>query len=332
MRGRNSRPHLDENTLHSTTSSVRANGIEIEYAESGARDAPVILLIMGLGMQLIAWPDAFCEGLAARGFRVVRFDNRDVGGSTKIKSTKLVTLGRIALAAALARAVAGLPVKAPYTLRDMANDAIGLLDALGIERAHIVGASMGGMIAQIIAAEHPDRAKSLVSIMSSSGNPDLPHPDPKVLRALLRPRPRSRERAIRQAMELYRMIGSPGFPTSEVELRAKVERSMNRCYYPEGITRHLLAVQVSGSRIEMLRGIRLPALVLHGSDDPLIPVEAGKDTAANIPGAKLRIIPGMGHDLAGGLVPILVDAIAEHCRSADRSAARAAAPSIQRTR
>jgi pimeloyl-ACP methyl ester carboxylesterase len=206
------------------------------------------------------------------------------------------------------------------------------LDALGIERAHIVGASMGGMIAQIIAAEHPDRAKSLVSIMSSSGNPALPHPDPKVLRALLRPRPRNRERAIRQAMELYRMIGSPGFPTSEVELRAKVERSISRCYYPEGVTRHLLAVQTSGSRVEMLRGIRLPTLVLHGGDDPLIPVEAGKDTAANIPGAKLRIIPGMGHDLAGGLVPILVDAIAEHCRSADRSAARAAAPSIQRTR
>jgi len=327
MRGRNSRPHLDENTLHSTPSSVWANGIEIEYAESGARDAPVILLIMGLGMQLIAWPDAFCEGLAARGFRVVRFDNRDVGGSTKIKSTKLVTLGRIALAAALARAVAGLPVKAPYTLRDMANDAIGLLDA-----PTICARSIGGMIGQIIAAEHPDRAKSLVSIMSSSGNPALPHPDPKVLRALLRPRPRNRERAIRQAMELYRMIGSPGFPTSEVELRAKVERSISRCYYPEGLTRHLLAVQTSGSRVEMLRGIRLPALVLHGSDDPLIPVEAGKDTAANIPGAKLRIIPGMGHDLAGGLVPILVDAIAEHCRSADRSAARAAAPSIQRTR
>jgi len=140
MRGRNSRPHLDENTLHPTTSNVRANGIEIEYAESGARDAPVILLIMGLGMQLIAWPDAFCEALAARGFRVVRFDNRDVGGSTKITSTRPVALGRIALAAALARALAGLPVKAPYTLRDMANDAIGLLDALGIERAHIVGA------------------------------------------------------------------------------------------------------------------------------------------------------------------------------------------------
>ena len=141
------------------------------------------------------------------------------------------------------------------------------------------------------------------------------------------PRPRNRERAIRQAMELYRTIGSPGFPTSEVELRAKVERSINRCYYPEGLTRHLLAVQTSGSRVEMLRGIRLPALVLHGSDDPLIPVEAGKDTAANIPGAKLRIIPGMGHDLAAGLLPILINAIAQHCEAADGRSPRATARS-----
>lgn len=314
----------DENMRHPTISSVRANGIKIEYAENGAKDAPVILLIMGLGMQLIAWPEAFCEGLAARGFRVVRFDNRDVGGSTKIGSTKIKTLGRIAWVAAIVRVWAGLPVKAPYTLRDMANDAIGLLDALGIERAHIVGASMGGMIAQIIAAEHPDRAKSLVSIMSSSGNPALPHPDPKVMKALLWPRPRgNRERAIRQAMELYRMIGSPGFPTSKVELRAKVERSISRCYYPEGLARHFLAIQASGSRVEMLRRIRVPTLVLHGSDDPLVPVEAGKDTAANIPGAKLRIIPGMGHDLAGGLLPILINAITKHCKAADGQAPHA---------
>jgi pimeloyl-ACP methyl ester carboxylesterase len=177
------------------------------------------------------------------------------------------------------------------------------------------------MIGQIIAADHPDRAASLVSMMSSSGNPALPHPDPKVLKVLLWPRPRNnRERAIRQAMELFRIIGSPDFPTSEVELRANAERSISRCYYPAGVTRHFLAIQASGSRVDMLRCIRVPTLVLHGTDDPLIPVEAGKDTAANISGAKLRIIRGMGHDLPRALLPTLINAIAEHCMVADRQA------------
>jgi len=320
MLRRSRHPVPGEAMPDSTNSRVQANGIEIEYAENGAKDAPVVLLIMGLGMQLIAWPDEFCKELAAHGFRVVRFDNRDVGGSTKFESRRSKAFAKVALAAALARVWAGVPVQAPYTLGDMANDAIGLLDALGIKRAHTVGASMGGMIAQVIAAEHPDRARSLVSIMSSSGNPALPHPDAKVLQALLRPRPRDRERAIRQAMELYRLIGSPGFPTSDVELRAKVERSFDRCYYPEGFTRQFLAIQASGSRVEMLRRIRVPTLVVHGSDDPLVPVEGGRDTAAKVPAAKLRIIPGMGHDLAAGLLPILVNAISEHCKEADAAA------------
>ncbi len=295
---------------------VRVNGINLAYEEAGDRDAPAIVLIMGLGMQLTAWPDAFCDGLVDRGFRVVRFDNRDVGHSTKFRSA-----GRLALARAVVRAMARWPVSAPYRLSDMAHDTIGLMDALEIERAHIVGASMGGMIGQIIAAVQPERVISLTSVMSSSGNPRLPHGDLRVVMALLRPRPVfSRELAIRQAMAVLRAIGSPGFPTSEQELRARVERSIRRCYYPAGIVHHLLAILASGSRVELLSRIRAPTLVLHGADDPLVPVEAGIDTAAHIRGAKLRVIPGMGHDLAKGLVPILVEAIAEHCRSAARSA------------
>lgn len=291
---------------------VPANGIDIAYVEEGDRGAPAILLIMGLGMQLIAWPDAFCQGLVDRGFRVVRFDNRDVG-----LSTKFTRAGTVAMATAFARAMAGRPAEAPYALDDMARDAIGLMDAIGIKEGHIVGASMGGMIAQIIAAEHPERAVSLTSIMSSSGNPDLPRPDPSLIQALSWPRlVFDRERVIRQAMDFYRLIASPGFPTSEDELRARVERSVDRCYHPAGMARHLLAILAAGSRVEMLERIYVPTLVLHGADDPLMPVEAGKDTADHIRGAKLRIIPGMGHDLAKGLVPILVDAIAEHCKAA----------------
>lgn len=297
---------------------VRANGMNIAYVENGDSAAPAILLIMGLGMQLTAWPDAFCDGLAARGFRVVRFDNRDVGLSTKIRGA-----GKLALAAAFARAMAGWPVAAPYLLADMADDAVGLMDAIGIERAHIVGASMGGMIAQIIAAERPERAVSLTSIMSSSGNPDLPRGDLRLIVALAWPRlVFNRERAIRQGMDFFRLIGSPGFPTSEEELRAKVERSVDRCYCPAGMARQLLAILASGSRVEMLGRIRAPTLVLHGADDPLAPVEAGKDTADHIPGARLRIIAGMGHDMAPGLVPILIDAIAEHCTAAVRASER----------
>jgi len=272
---------------------------------------------MGMGMQLTAWPEALCTGLADRDFRVVCFDHRDVGLSTKVKSP-----GTIAMAAAFARALAGLRVVPPYTLREMAADTVGLMDTLRIERAHIVGVSMGGMIGQILAAEQPARVRSLASIMSSSGAPDLPRARAPVRRALMRPRLlRDRRRAVRQAMGFYRLIASPGFPTSEADLRAKVERNIERCYYPQGFVHQLLAVIADGSRVELLKRIRVPTLVLHGLDDPLIPVEAGRDTAARIPGATLRIIPGMGHDLPPGLVPILTEAIAQYCHDADRLAA-----------
>ena len=296
--------------------TVRANGLSIEYVETGDQQAPTILLIMGLGMQLIAWPDSLCQGLAERGFRVVRFDNRDVGRSSKIRGGSAIFL-----AAAVIRALRGGRVAAPYTLHDMADDAIGLMDALAIERAHVVGASMGGMIGQVIAAEHAERVRSLVSIMSSSGDPRLPSGNVRVLLPALWPNTPlfGRERAVQRSMRLFRAIGSPGFPTSDEELRAKVERAIARSDYRPGVARQMLAIMASGSRVEMLRKIRVPTLVLHGADDPLVPVAAGEDTANKIPGASLRIIPGMGHDLAPGLVPLLVEAIAAHCQAADRT-------------
>lgn len=289
--------------------AVQANGIAIEYEDTGPRDAPVILLIMGLGMQLVAWPNSFCEGLAARGFRVVRFDNRDAGLSSRMPS-----VGRLATRTMMMRAFFGLPVRSPYTLDDMAADTVGLLDALAISKAHVVGASMGGMIAQIVAADYPERVKSMVSLMSTSGRATLPGPSPRVLQNLLRPRPRrDSPRGIAQTIELLRLIGSPGYPTSDSELRAKVERALRRRHHPDGWTRHLIAVQAARSRVRALRRIRAPTLVMHGADDPLIRVAAGRDTAANIPGARLRIIPGWGHDLPTTLLPTLVAEIADHC-------------------
>jgi pimeloyl-ACP methyl ester carboxylesterase len=290
-------------------SSVRANGITIEYQEFGPPGAPAILLIMGLGMQLVAWPDSFCAGLAARGFRVVRFDNRDVGLSSSTPSP-----GRLATTAMLARAALRLPVRPPYTLNDMARDTVGLMDALGIDSAHLVGASMGGMIAQIVAAEHPDQVRSLTSIMSS---PAPVMPRPKALRALMRPRPRDPEQAIRRMKAFFRLVGGAGYPPTEAELKAKVDGSVRRSYRPDSFARHLIAVQTGRSRVAMLRRVRAPTLVLHGSDDPLVPPVGGRMTAAAVPGARLRIVPGMGHFLPEALVPLLVDEIAGHCLKAE---------------
>ena len=295
---------------------LSVNGIEIAYDDRGNRDDPAILLIMGLGTQMIAWPERFCDGLAARGFRVVRFDNRDVGLSTKFEAAAPIDLGAI-----LQKVVAGRKIDPPYDLSDMAGDSVGFMDRLAIEKAHFVGASMGGMIAQIVAAKYPNRVRSLVSIMSSSGDPSLPPAKPEAMAAIMQARPdgRDRELAIQHGMRIYRAIGSPGFPTPDDELRAKVGAAFDRSYYPAGVGRQFAAIMASGSRVEMLRKLSVPTLVLHGADDPLVPLLAGQHTAAQIPGSTLTVVPGMGHDIATGLIPILVDAITTHCRAADKS-------------
>ncbi|MGE0280000.1 MAG: alpha/beta fold hydrolase [Rhizobiaceae bacterium] len=293
--------------------TIKANGIDIFYDEFGSTDAPVILLIMGLATQMIAWPESLCEALAADGFRVIRFDNRDIGLSAKMENAQ-----KRSLPWAILKWRVGLRVRSAYSLDDMAADAIGLMDALKIGKAHIVGASMGGMIAQIIAAKHPERCLSLTSIMSTSGARHLPHPTKPVMAAMTAKRPPSNdpEAVIQFGMHMLRTIGSPGFPTPEPDLRAFVIRALKRSAYPPGFVRQLMAVLANGSRVALLKTIRVPTLVLHGEDDPLVPVEGGRDTARHVPGAKLTTIPGWGHDLPAALVPRLVAAVAEHCKAA----------------
>jgi proline iminopeptidase len=293
--------------------AVEVNGLHIEYESLGKPSDPAIVLIMGLGMQLVAWPDAFCQGLVARGFRVIRFDNRDCGLSGKIHLKK-----RPNLLLAFASTWLGLPVRAPYTLGDMAADTAGLLDALKIERAHIVGASMGGMIAQVFAARYPQRTLSLTSIMSSSGNKKVSRAKKEAMQALLsRPAdPKDEDSVIEHLVGVFGVIGSPGYPAEHGELRQRIGRSVRRGYYPAGTARQLLAILASGDRRRLLASIEAPTLVIHGAADPLVPVAAGRDTAHHIKGARLMVIDGMGHDLPTVLLPQLADAIAAHCLKA----------------
>jgi pimeloyl-ACP methyl ester carboxylesterase len=287
---------------------ARANGIDIEYESSGRDGDPLILLIMGFGAHLLFWPEPLCEGLAAKGFRVVRFDNRDIG-----KSTHLEGLPAPDARAVLDEVVAGKAPKVPYTLDDMAADAVGLMDALEVERAHIVGASMGGMIAQLVAINHPERTKSLVSIMSTTGRRDLPPGDRETLSVLFRPpRSSSPEDLIDMSMLVQKTLASPGFPATEAELRATAERRTDRAPFdPEGLARQSAALIAAPPRNALLRKVRCPALVLHGGDDPVVPVAAGKDTAESIPGAELIIVPGMSHDFGLALVPIYLKHIGD---------------------
>lgn len=291
---------------------AKANGIEIAYEEFGDKRAPAILLIMGLGAQLMRWSDAFCRRLADAGFRVIRYDNRDVGLSTKFDAAGIPNVGAL-----FQRAMQGQPVDAPYTLEDMARDALGLLDTLGIGRAHIVGASMGGMIAQVFAATWPERTLSLVSIMSTSGRPGLPPGTPAATSALLSTPPaQNRDSIIAHSVKNRGIVGSPKFPENEAALRQQVAADYDRSYYPPGVSRQLAAVLKSGSRVSLLEKIRVPTLVIHGADDPLVPVEGGKDTAATIPNAELLLVPAMGHAIETALVPTVADAIAAFCRKA----------------
>ena len=287
---------------------VRANEIDIEYESFGRESDPLILLIMGFGAQLIFWPDSLCEGLAAKRFRVVRFDNRDVG-----KSTHLAGQSAPDPRALFAEVMGGRHPHVPYTLDDMANDAVGLMDALGVDRAHIVGASMGGMIAQLVAINHPDRTKSLISIMSTTGRRDLPSGNPETLSILFRPpNSTSRDDLIDASILVQKALSGSGFPLSEAEMRARAARRTDYAPFDmDGVARQSAALIVAEPRNERLKKLRCPALVLHGADDPVIPASGGKDTAESIPGAELIVIPGMGHDFPLALVPVYLKHIGD---------------------
>lgn len=283
---------------------AQANGIEIEYETFGEATNPAVLLIMGLGAQLTRWPLPFVEDLVARGYFAIRYDNRDIGLSTKFDGAPVP-----ALPALIGAMMSGQKPDVPYTLNDMAADAVGLLDALDIRRAHVMGASMGGMIAQLIAAEYPDRVLSLTSIMSSTGNPGLPPSKPEAMAVLTsRPTGNDRETMIAHGLRAEKIIGSPGYPVSEDVMRARVERDFDRMHYPAGPGRQLAAVVANGDRRSAIATITAPTMVIHGADDPLVPVEAGRDTATTIAGAQITEVPGMGHNLPEALIPTVLDA------------------------
>ncbi|WP_427964303.1 alpha/beta fold hydrolase [Altererythrobacter sp.] len=291
---------------------VTANGITIHYDEHGDKDAPPILLIMGFAAQMTLWPIELVEALAKRGFRVIRFDNRDIGLSHKFHGVKAPGVIKLTIFSKL-----GIKPKVPYSLADMADDGAGLLDALGIERAHIVGGSMGGMIAQHFASRHPDKTLSLTSIFSTTGHPKLP-PAKKEAMAVLVKRPESTDEdaLVEHGMLVARTIGSPGYPAPEDHLRERTRANVRRSTYLEGPLRQMAAIIADGDRSAMISEIDTPTLVLHGEDDPLLRVECGHDIAAKIPGAKIRTIPGWGHDLPLELVEDLADSIAGHALSA----------------
>jgi pimeloyl-ACP methyl ester carboxylesterase len=289
-----------------------ANGIEIVYETIGDPANPPLLLVMGLGTQLIHWDIELCERFAERGFHVIRFDNRDAGRSTHINAP----------VPNLMRAMAGLKIDAPYRLDDMADDAFGLLDHLGIEAAHVAGVSMGGMIAQTMAIRRPERVLSLTSIMSTTGERRAGRPKLRVWGVLLRKAPSDREAAVEYFVRVFRMIGSKGFPADEDRIREHAAQAYDRGHSPAGTGRQLAAIMASGDRTKRLRELHVPTLVFHGKSDPLVPFRGGRATADAIPGARLIAIPGMGHDLPRQVWPQLVDAVAE--TAARASAAQAA--------
>ena len=285
-----------------------ANGIQIEYETFGNPSALPLLLVIGLGGQLIEWHEDFCEQLAKSGHYVIRYDNRDVGLSHKFEDA-----GKPNIMDAVNKLMRGETVTPPYTIADMADDAVGLLDALDLRKAHICGMSMGGMIAQAIAIRHPSRVLSLISIYSTTGNPILPQPKPDAMEVLIEVPPIEREAYIEYLVRTFRIIAGSGFSFDEEFHRQLAAKSYDRAFYPEGVARQLMAVLAQDNRKPALASVTAPALVIHGSDDPLVPVECGKDTADAIPGAELLIIEGMGHDLPpGGAWPQILNAIVAH--------------------
>ncbi|MGO4711394.1 alpha/beta fold hydrolase [Bradyrhizobium sp. 2TAF24] len=290
---------------------VETNGIELCCESFGAADAEPLVLIMGLAAQMTHWDDEFCQQLADRGFRVIRFDNRDVG-----RSTKMTAHQPVGVQAVIQAELTGRPIPPPYLLRDMAEDTIGLMDAFGIRSAHVVGASMGGAIAQELAINHPDRLRSLTSIMATSGDPSLPPPTPEAMAVLMAPPPKTHDDYITAFARNWKVLRGPNFPEDEAKDRLRAERNYERGLNPAGVARQLHAIIASGSRKPRLGAITVPTLVIHGTIDPLVPPQAGEDVAKAVPGAKLVMIPNMGHALPIPLWPQIIDAIVDHARAA----------------
>ena len=285
---------------------AKANGIELEFDTFGQESHDPLLLIMGLGGQMLLWNEEFCEMLAERGHFVIRFDNRDVGLSTWCDDMGVPDL--MALFASLGK---GTAPDAPYSLDDMADDAMAILDAVGIERAHICGASMGGMIAQATAIRHPHRVKSLTSIMSTTGNPELPSPSPEAVQILATPTPPDREAAMERSVEAERVIGSPAYPVDPEVTREMAGLLHDRAYHPEGTARQMAAIAAHGNRREALETLDIPALVVHGKADKLVPVEGGLDTHEALSNSELYLIDGMGHNMPRELWESLIERISQ---------------------
>jgi pimeloyl-ACP methyl ester carboxylesterase len=291
--------------------NVKANRIQIEYDTFGNPSSPPLLLIMGLGGQLIHWDEKFCRQLADKGLFIIRYDNRDTGLSTKFEAAGLPDMAEL-----LNARLQGRSIETPYTLEDMAADAAGLLKALNIKKAHICGTSMGGMIAQTLAIRHPARLLSLISIYSTTGNPDLPPPQPEAMEALMTPPPADHQGYIEFNVRTMQAIAGSGFPFDEAFIRRISAQAYDRTFYPQGVGRQMMAVMAQEDRTAALASVTVPTLVIHGTADPLVPMEHGKDTANAIPGAKLLLVEGMGHDLPHlkGPWPQVIDAIAAHTK------------------
>lgn len=291
---------------------AEANGIQIEYETFGDPDSPALLLIIGLGCQLIYWDEKLCRQLSEQGLYVIRFDNRDAGLSSKIEEAGVPDLMQT-----IEAQMRGETVTPPYTIEDMAADAVGLLDALGIEKAHVCGMSMGGMIAQTMALNYSHRVLSLISIYSRIGDPEDPQAKPEAMGILLVRPPEEREASIAHSIKLNQTICGTGFPYDDQWLREFIAQTYDRSFYPQGGVRQLVAILTQKNRRSALASLSVPTLVIHGSEDPLVQVECGRNTAAAIPGAELMIIDGMGHDIPhGGAWPQIMDAVKDHTRKA----------------
>jgi pimeloyl-ACP methyl ester carboxylesterase len=285
---------------------VECNGLQLAYESFGSPTDPPLVLVMGLGTQLLGWPAEFCRLIADRGFQVVRFDNRDIGLSTYLDDLPTPDLAAI---------MGGDYATVPYLMSDFADDVVGLLDALGFAKAHVVGASMGGMIVQQLAIDHPDRLLSLCSIMSTTGDPKVGQGTPETLALLTRSPATSRDQAIEMSVAGLQMLSSPGYPATDDEQRVKAAAAYDRAFHPAGALRQTAAIVGSPDRTEGLRSVTVPSLVIHGTDDPLVNISGGEATVAAIPGATWLAIPGMGHDIPPGVWPVVVDAIVANTKA-----------------